>query len=152
MADPGKSPLAFRAERAGLTSREAADRLRRNGANVLPSPPRNPMLAALAAELVHFFALMLWIAGALAIVAGLVPLGFAIFGVVIVNALFSFAQERRSDRAAERLNALLPRNVLVRRDGVTAQISADDIVVGDLLVLSAGDRISSRRPALLRNG
>ena len=54
----------------------------------------------------HFFALMLWIAGVLALVAHLPQLAIAIFAVVVINAMFSFVQERRSDKAAEQLNAL----------------------------------------------
>jgi hypothetical protein len=43
----------------------------------------------------HFFALMLWVAGALAFIAGMPQLGAAIFVVVIVNGVFAFVQEPR---------------------------------------------------------
>ena len=75
------------------------------------------MLRRFLGELVHFFALMLWVAGVLAIVGGMPQLGVAIFAVIIVNAAFSFAQANRADRAAERLRNLLPTRVTVRRDG-----------------------------------
>ena len=73
---------------------------------------------------------MLWVAGVLAFIAGLPQLGVAVFAVVLVNALFSFLQESRADRAAERLRALLPTRVNVRRDGRPQTIDADDVVVG----------------------
>jgi magnesium-transporting ATPase (P-type) len=92
-------------------------------------------------QLVHFFAVMLWVAGGLAFLAGLPQLGVAIFGVIVFNAVFAFVQERRADHAAERLRALLPRRVTVRRDARPTQIDADDVVVGDVLVLESGDRI-----------
>jgi magnesium-transporting ATPase (P-type) len=60
---------------------------------------------------------------------------------VVLNAVFSFAQERRADRAAERLRVLLPSTVTVQRDGRPTAIDATDVVVGDLLLLEAGDRI-----------
>jgi P-type E1-E2 ATPase len=65
------------------------------------------------------------------------------FAVVVINTVFSFIQERRSDHAAERLNALLPRRVTVRRDGQPVEIDAGEIVVGDVMLLSPGDRISA---------
>lgn len=89
----------------------------------------------------HFFAAMLWVAGALAFAAGLPQLGVAIFLVVLLNAVFALVQENRADRAAERLQALLPRQVTVRRDGRRVRVEAADVVVGDLLVFESGDRI-----------
>lgn len=95
----------------------------------------------LLGQLVHFFAIMLWVAGALALIGGLPQLGVAIFAVIVVNAVFAFVQEHRADRAAERLHALLPRRVVVRRDGREQEIEAEDVVVGDRLLLGAGDHI-----------
>src|SRR5512140_605141 len=94
-------------------------------------------------QLVHFFALMLWVAGVLAIVAGMLHLGIAIFAVVVITALFSFIQEHRAERATERLRDLLPHKAKVLRDGTKQEISADELVPGDLVLLSSGDRISA---------
>ena len=102
---------------SGLSSVEAAERLALDGPNRLPMPKQLSLWRQLAAELFHFFALMLWAAGLLAIVAGMPQLGVAIFVVIVVNGLFSFAQERRAERAADRLRELLPAGVVVRRDG-----------------------------------
>jgi calcium-translocating P-type ATPase len=86
---------------------------------------------------------MLWIASVLAIVAGLPQLAVAIAIVVVLNGVFAFAQEYRAERAAERLRDLLPRRSTVRRDGIAREIDADDLVVGDLVLLEAGDRVSA---------
>ncbi|HEX5613637.1 MAG TPA: HAD-IC family P-type ATPase, partial [Acidimicrobiia bacterium] len=129
--------------RAGLTSEEAARRHVASGPNVLPTTPPEPAWRQLAQQLVHFFALLLWAAGGLAIVGGMPALGIAIFGVIVVNGAFAFAQEHRAERAAERLRALLPRRVVVVRDGVSTEIDASELVVGDRVVLAAGDRISA---------
>lgn len=94
-------------------------------------------------QLVHFFALMLWVAGVLAIVAGMLQLGIAIFAVIVINALFSFIQEHRAERATERLRDLLPHKANVLRDGTKQEISAEELVPGDLALLSPGDRISA---------
>jgi len=125
----------------GLSSTEAAERLARDGPNVLPRPRRRTLVRRLADQFVHFFALMLWVAGGLALLAGLPQLGIAIFIVILLNAVFAFIQEERADRAADRLRALLPMQVAVRRDGRRVQVDASDVVRGDRLLLEAGDRI-----------
>ena len=129
--------------RRGLTSSEAASRLARDGPNALPVSPPPPAWRLLLAQLVHFFALLLWFAGGLAFVAGLPQLGVAIFIVVVINGLFAFAQEYRAERAAERLRDLLPRKATVLRDGKIVEVDAGDLVVGDVVLLASGDRISA---------
>jgi hypothetical protein len=71
--------------RNGLTSADAHARLVRDGPNDLPPPPHRPSWRRFADQLVHFFALMLWVAGALAFVAGLPQLGVAIVAVAVVK-------------------------------------------------------------------
>jgi len=125
----------------GLSSSEAAARLARDGANVLPEPRRRSLLRRFLGELFHFFALMLWVAGGLAMLGRLPQLGVAIFAVILINALFSLAQEARADRAASRLRSMLPTRVTVRRDGRRQIIEASEVVVGDVLLLESGDRV-----------
>ena len=140
-----RSPAAEPAETRvrGLSTAEASERLRRDGPNRLPAAAPPPVWRLVGAQFVHFFALMLWAAGALAFVAGMPQLGVAIIVVVVVNGVFAFAQEYRAERAAERLRDLLPRRVIVLRDGVPAEIDAAELVVDDLVVLQPGDRISA---------
>ena len=128
---------------AGLSALEAAIRLERDGPNILPVPAPTPAWRQFAAELVHFFALLFWVAGALAFLAGLPQLGFAVFIVILLNAAFAFVQQQRAQRAAERLRDLLPRRATVMRDGRPVEISAEELVVGDLVVLEGGDRVSA---------
>ncbi len=126
---------------AGLTPQDAAARLARDGPNSLPTPRRPSGVRRFAKQLLHFFALMLGVAGCLALLPKLPQLGIAIFVVIVLNAAFAFAQESKANRAAERLRALLPRRVTVRRGGRALEIGAADVVVDDLLVLTSGDRV-----------
>ena len=127
----------------GLRAADAIARLVRDGPNALPSPRPPPAWRQLAAQMGHFFALMLWVAGVLAFVAGMPQLGVAIFVVVVVNGVFAFVQESRAEHAAERLRDLLPRRAMVLRDGTPVEIDAADLVCDDLVLLAAGDRISA---------
>ena len=86
---------------------------------------------------------MLWVAGVLACVAGMPQLGVAIFVVVVINGLFAFAQAERAERATERLRSLMPTRVTVRRDGVPAVVESRDVVMGDIVLLSPGDRVAA---------
>jgi len=100
----------------GLSSAVAAARRDADGPNRLPEPRRPSALRRLSRELTHFFAVMLWVAGVLALLAGLPELGVAIVAVILLNAVFAFAQQTRADHAAERLRAMLPTRVSVWRD------------------------------------
>ena len=137
---------------AGLSGAEAAERLRREGPNTLPQPPAVPAWRKLAAQLTHFFAIMLWIAGTLAIIGGLAALGAAIFAIIVINALFAYGQEHRSEQAAHQLRNLLPRRATAVRDGVPTPVDADDLVVGDLVLLEAGDRVPADVSVLRAHG
>jgi len=125
----------------GLSVADAEQRRRDDGPNRLPEPKRQSGARRFLGELVHFFALMLWVAGALALVAGMPALGFAIFAVIVVNAVFSFVQEHRADVATQRLRQLLPTMVTVRRGGRPVIVDAEEVVVGDVLLVEAGDRV-----------
>ena len=127
----------------GLTSAEVALLQDEGGPNRLQSAKPVPAWRQLLFEMVHFFAILLWVAGVLAIIAGMPQLGVAVFVVIVLNGLFAFVQERRAEHASEQLRRLLPRRCTVMRDGRTFEIDAEELVVGDLVVLTEGDRISA---------
>ena len=137
---------------AGLSSSVAAARLVRDGPNVLPRPRRRSPLRQLLAQWTHFFAGLLWVAAALAGIAGLPQLAVAIVIVVLVNGVFAFLQEHRAEHAAERLHDLLPTRVTVVRGGRMTIIDATELVVGDLVLLGAGDRVSADLEVLSATG
>ena len=127
----------------GLSSSEAVRLLGESGANVLATSKPPSLVRRFAANLVHLFALLLWGGAALAAGGGMPELSAAIAVVVVVNAAFATFQEHRADRASEALRLMLPQVVRVRRDGVTAEVPAEDVVPGDVLLLQAGDRVSA---------
>lgn len=123
-----------------LTLAEVEERRRAVGPNVI-SRPRPHHFRRVASKFFHFFAVMLWVAAALATAVGLVVLGVAIVVVIVINAVFALVQEWRAERAATRLDALLPTEVTVRREGTTMRVDASMIVPDDILVITGGDRI-----------
>ncbi|MFE3373256.1 cation-translocating P-type ATPase [Streptomyces sp. NPDC059173] len=125
----------------GLSAREASRRLAVHGPNELRSKPRSSFMRDLSAQIAHPLALLLWAAAALAFVAGLGVLGWAILAVIAVNAAFALLQERQAERAVETLARYLPEQAFAVRDGRTQQVEARDLVPGDVILLEEGDKI-----------
>ena len=132
----------------GLRAHEVEERLHEVGPNTLEETRRLVWLKSLARQFTNFFSILLDISAAICFVAdtiqpgeGMNILGWALLGVSILNALFSFVQEYRAERAMEALRKFLPQNVQVRRDGEDIQILADHLVPGDVLSLSEGDKV-----------
>jgi magnesium-transporting ATPase (P-type) len=135
----------------GLTTSEATDRRVRDGPNTLPAAKRPSVVRRLLGELTRFFALLLWAAATLAFVAKLPQLSVAIVAVIVLNGVFALIQQARADRAADRLQEMLPTRVTVSRDGRRQLIEAEDVVVGDVLLLESGDRVPADAVVLAEN-
>ncbi len=133
----------LRARRDGLSSREAARRLLVYGPNVLTRRGGRQWPREVVKQLTHPLALLLWIAAALSFAAVSPALGGAIVAVILLNAVFAFAQERQAERAVEALSLYLPQQAFVRRDGERQAIDARELVPGDVLLVAEGDRISA---------
>ena len=132
----------------GLGSAEAEQRLLEHGPNRLEEVAKRSLFSRLLAEFTHFFALMLWVAAGLAFFAewnepgqGMRMMGYAIVGVIVINGVFSFWQEYRTERALVALRKLLPRNATALRDGKAVQLPVEALVPGDVVLLAAGDDV-----------
>ena len=128
---------------SGLAGREAARRLLIHGGNELPQTAQESWVRAVAAQLVHPLALVLWAAAALSLLAGTAVLAVAIVLVIVINAVFAFTQERQAQRAVAALGEFMPSSASVIRDGRQQRVAAATLVVGDVIVLEEGDRVSA---------
>ena len=137
---------SLKSSAAGLAPAEAARRLREYGPNRVEELHREHLLLGFAREFTHFFAIILWVAAALAFFAeqfdpgqGMARLGGAIVGVILINGIFSFWQEYKAERAVAALRQLLPQKVQAQRDGETVEILATELVPGDIVLLEEGN-------------
>jgi magnesium-transporting ATPase (P-type) len=121
------------------------------GPNVLAEPKRRSHVRQFGANLVHLFALLLWLGALLALVGGMPALSAAIVVVIVVNAIFAFVQEYRAERASDALKRVLPRTARVRRDGELREIPAEALVPGDVVLLEPGDRVSADAEVVSRH-
>ncbi len=133
---------------AGLGAAEIARRRKEFAPNRIEAVSRVPVWLRFAREFTHFFALILWVAAALAFIAeayqpgtGMGQLAWAIVGVIAVNGVFSFWQEYRAEKAVEALRNLLPQQVSVLRDGVETTVNAEELVPGDIVRLEEGNKV-----------
>ncbi len=127
----------------GLSEPEAATRLERYGPNVLKEVRGKPLPLRFIENLTSFFAVLLWVGGVLSFIADMPELGWAIFSVIIINAVFRFWQEYKAERALDALKRLLPRNTRVLRAGIKREVPATDLVPGDIILLEEGDAVSA---------
>ncbi|BAZ79268.1 cation-transporting P-type ATPase [Sphaerospermopsis kisseleviana CS-549] len=127
----------------GISEAEANLRLKQFGYNELPEPQTRPLILRFTDQLTHFMALLLWVAGILAFISQTPELGWAIWAVIWINAIFSFWQEYQAEKALSALKKILPSQAKVFRDGKLSVIPARELVSGDVMQLEEGDKISA---------
>ena len=132
----------------GLTSAQAGERLARFGRNeIVRRKPASP-LRLLVGQFANFFILVLLFAAGLAYAVSFMPgeadrrlTAFFILGIIALSVALSFYQELRAQRELEGLDRLLVSMAVVVRDGLHRQADAPEVVPGDILVLSQGQKI-----------
>jgi magnesium-transporting ATPase (P-type) len=130
----------------GLTADRAQTELERHGPNRLPERQRAGPLRRLAAQFNNVLIYILLAAGAGTAALQLWVDAAVIFGVVVINALIGFIQEGKAEKAIDAIRGLLSLKAMVLRDGHRQNIDAEQLVPGDVVFLSPGDRV----PADLR--
>lgn len=140
-----------RDEMAGLTSKEAQQRLFENGENRLNTGKKHSALKIFAGQFRDLMVIILLFATAVSAVLGEMHEAIAIVVIVLINALLGFFQELRCEQTLEALARLSAPLARVRRDGREMEISAEKVVRGDLLLLSAGDCVAADAVVLTQN-
>ncbi len=143
-------PAPDPADGPGLSSAAAAERLARDGYNELPARENRTLPAIVAGVVREPMFLLLVGAGLIYFVLGDLEEGALLLLFVFVIIGITVYQERKSERALEALRNLSSPRALVIRDGQPERIPGREVVAGDLLVVSEGDRVAA--DALLRSG
>jgi len=127
----------------GLTADEAQTRLTQYGPNKLAEAKKKSPLIKLLKNFTHLMAILLWVGGIVGIIAKMPQLTIAIWMVNVINGAFSFWQEYRAEKATEALKKLLPTYARILRDGNEQKIQTEELVPGDVVLLSEGDHVSA---------
>lgn len=132
----------------GLGVSEAAERLHRDGPNVLVQRAREPEFLKFLRHLTNLFAILLWCGAGLSLAAeylvpgqGSLAIAIALIGVVLLNGIFSYWQTRKAEAIMDSFRDMLPRRAMVVRDGELLEVPAADVVRGDLLILEEGNQV-----------
>ncbi len=137
---------------AGLSAAQAARRLAEDGPNALPGGQRRSLLSIAAEAVREPMFLLLLAAGTLYLVFGDLQEGLTLFGFVLATLALTLYQEGKTERAIEALRDLTSPRALVIRDGRPQRVAGRDVVRGDLLKLSEGDRVPADALLLAADG
>jgi Ca2+-transporting ATPase len=126
---------------SGLAHAEASARLERVGPNMLTEEAHVSPLWILLAQFKNFLVVLLVCATGLSLLLGHTLDAVVIFSIVILSALLGFYQEYRAERAMRALKAMAAPTASVIREGEPVEIPSAEVVPGDVVVLTTGDRV-----------
>ncbi len=140
-AEPEASSREFVAGLEGLTDGQVAQRVAAGQTNFAPNPNSRSLGSIIRENTITSFNIVIGSLWAL-MIAARAPFQDSLFGFVIVfNSAIGIVQEYRAKRTLEKLSLIGEARPIVRRNGVEIEVSADDIVLDDLVVLVTGDQI-----------
>ncbi len=131
---------------SGLSSAEAEKRLAENGKNKLAEGKKESMLHRFFKQLAEPMTIILIVAAVVSGVLAIVEQHFPedviiIMAVVLINAILGVVQESKAEKAIEALQEIAAATSKVIRDGHQINVRSEDLVVGDIIVLEAGDAV-----------
>jgi P-type Ca2+ transporter type 2C len=129
----------------GLSEEEVKKRIEIYGLNVIKEKRKRPLIFKFFDNFIHILAIILWIAAILCFIPGvdMPQLGYAIIAVIVINAIFSFLQEFKAEKALESLKKMIPSYAQVLRSGEVKEVLSSELVPGDILILNEGDNVSA---------
>ncbi len=133
----------------GLTSAEAAARLEKNGKNKLAEAKKDSTLKKFFDQMKDPMIIILLVAAVISAATEIIEAGhfvpptdsIIILVVVLINAILGVVQENKAEKAVEALQKMSAATTKTLRDGKVESIKSEDLVVGDVILLDAGDAI-----------
>ncbi|MDD3679296.1 MAG: HAD-IC family P-type ATPase [Candidatus Shapirobacteria bacterium] len=126
----------------GLSEREAQKRLARYGLNEIPeNKPRFPILTFLWHQINNAMVYILLSAAIITFFIDHILDTYIILAVILINTIIGFIQEYRANKTVEALKEMVVSLANVYRDGQLIEVSANQLVPGDIILLEEGDRV-----------
>jgi Ca2+-transporting ATPase len=134
----------------GLSQAEASERLRRFGPNSIEEPEKVSALKILIGEVTSFFNIILFFSAFVALSVGFLP-GHVpkyhevifIFAIITLNTIISFIEEYKAAQSIQSLHKVMKLKVKVLRNGEEGEIDSTQLIPGDIIFLSEGDKVPS---------
>ncbi|HTK03955.1 MAG TPA: HAD-IC family P-type ATPase [Candidatus Eisenbacteria bacterium] len=127
----------------GLTAAVARARFEEKGPNELPQDARPSVFLLFLKQFQNGLTYVLFCAAALSFFVDQMNDGLGIIVAVLIDAIVGFVQERRAERALEKLREMVVQESSVMRDGRVHRVPARELVPGDILMLTEGDRVTA---------
>src|SRR5690348_17230558 len=134
-ADLGVEPAA------GLSAARAAELLAANGPNALPEEKPPPGWRRYLDQYRSYMQIILIVAAIVSLLIKEWSTGILLLALTVLNAVIGMRQEGKAESAMNALKSMMKATARVRRDGAEAQIPADQVVVGDVVLIAAGDEV-----------
>ena len=131
----------LKTDKKGLTSEEAAARLKQYGPNELKKIRKLDAFKILISQFTSFLIIILIIAAIISFISGETTDAIVILLIVVINSFLGFHQEYKAEKAIEKLKNMLVPKAKVMRNGKIVEINATEVVPGDILILGEGDNI-----------
>ena len=130
---------------SGLSSEEVEKRLKENGYNQLKEPKKESIFVKFLNQFKDTMVIILLVAALVSILVEPTEWidSLIILVVVLINAILGVAQESKAEKSLEALKNMTAPTAKVVRNGKATVVDAKDLVVGDLLILEAGDRVGA---------
>ncbi len=133
----------------GLSSQEAAKRLEANGKNKLAEAKKDSMIKRFFNQMKDPMIIILLVAAVISAATEMIEHGgwvtptdsIIILVVVLINAILGVMQESKAEKAVEALQKMSAATTKTLRDGKVETVKSEDLVVGDVILLDAGDSI-----------
>ncbi len=125
----------------GLSSEQAAERLKKDGENVLAEGKKKTVLQVFLGQFADLLVLILIAAAIVSMFSGNIESTIVIFAVIIMNAILGTAQHVKAEKSLDSLKSLSSPSAKVIRDGQKIEIDSKNVVEGDIIVLEAGDLV-----------
>ncbi|MFE0256683.1 cation-translocating P-type ATPase [Streptomyces sp. NPDC059010] len=125
----------------GLTGAQAAERLRRDGPNALPEEQPPPKWRRLLDQYRSYMQIILVAAAIVSLLIQEWATAVLLLVLTVINAVIGVRQEGKAESAMNALKSMMKATARVRRDGTEREIPAEEVVVGDVVLITAGDDV-----------
>ena len=127
----------------GLSSESIKKKLKKYGPNVLPESVPRSGLSIFIDQFKSLPVALLGVAAGVSVLTGGIADAIVIMGVVVINAVIGYTTESQAEKTIHSLKSLVRPSALVIRNGNTKEISAEQVVPGDILVLRPGSYVAA---------
>jgi Ca2+-transporting ATPase len=126
---------------SGLSAGEAASRLKRDGPNALPVEEPPSAISRFLAQYTSYMQIILVGAAIVSLLVKQWSTAIVLIVITLFNALVGLRQAGKAESAMNALQSMLKATARVRRDGAEAEIGAEQLVAGDVVLIAAGDEV-----------